>query len=147
MGGPAPAWISTESRRLVWGREPWPLLFQACWQRGPPHLALSILPLWLRLAFHMERGTFSICTASPDFPLRLSSYIPFTKNKLDLKMCEHIRKKKVRWKNVLREGARWDWGTGNATPLFPTPHTPAGEPSICCVGFQAQSARSAEGGG
>lgn len=102
--------------------EPWPLPFQARWQRGLPHLALSIPPLRLRLAFHMERGTFSIGTASPDVPLRLSGYIPFTKNKLDLKMCEHIRRKKGRWKkNVLREGASWDWGTGNATPLFPTP--------------------------
>lgn len=68
---------------------------------------------------HSE-GTFSICRASRDFPLQLSSYIPFTKNNLDL------RRKKVRWKNVVRERVSWDWGTGSgcSAPFLPT-HTHA----------------------
>lgn len=120
--------------------EPWPLPFQARWQRGLPHLALSIPPLRLRLAFHMERGTFSIGTASPDVPLRLSGYIPFTKNKLDLKMCEHIRRKKGRWKKTCSEKEQAGIGAQEMLPRFsPPPRTPAGEPSICCVGFQARS--------
>ena len=89
--------------QLGWG-ETWPLLFRPCWQRDLPHLALSIsLAVGCRLAFHMARGTFPSAQPRGDFPLQLSSYIPFTKNNLDLKMCEHIIRKKVRWKNVVKK--------------------------------------------
>lgn len=98
---------------------------------------------------HSE-GTFSICRASRDFPLQLSSYIPFTKNNLDL------RRKKVRWKNVVRERVSWDWGTGSgcSAPFLPT-HThaswgafPSAVWAACTVegAVLAQEAKTLRGG-
>lgn len=134
------AWISTmSSRKLVWGWGGRPLLFQARWQRGLPHLALSVLPLRLRLAFHRARGTFSICTASPAFLPGSQVTFHSQKNRRDLQMCEPIRRKKARWK-MCSEKEQAGVGAQETLPRFsPPPHTPAGEPSICCVGSQAQS--------
>lgn len=58
-------------------------------------------------------------------------------------------REKVRWKNVVRERASWDWDTGNHyafPPSTPPPHTcQLGSLSICCVGSQSRSCPLREG--
>ena len=78
------------------GGESWPLLFSG--------LARTVtFPTWPRPSRRLPgppgslshgEGTFSICRASRDLRLQLSNYIPFTKNNLDLKTYERIRKER-----------------------------------------------------
>lgn len=102
--------------------------------RGPPGLPFTWRGHLLHL--HSLAETF-----------QLSSYIPFTKKKnLDLKTCEHIIRKKVSWKNVVRMSKGLGHRKWLRPPPSPHPHTcQLGSLSISCVGFQAQGCRSAEG--
>lgn len=125
----------------------WPLLFLPC-----QHRDLSTWPCLscrLRaapLAFHMERAPSPSAQPRRDFPALKLHSIHKKKKNLDLKTCEHIIRKKVSWKNVVRMSKGLGHRKWLRPPPSPHPHTcQLGSLSICCVGFQAQGCRSAEG--
>lgn len=159
--------ISTKPRKCGWRGhravgelegELWPLPSRPCQRRDLPHLALSVSLAALAtrdpagppsLPFTWRGAPSPSVQPHQDLPLQLSNYIPFTKNNLDLQTCERIMGKKVRWKNVVRERASWDWGTGNryVLPLSTHPHTHASWGAFPSAAWASslRAARSVEG--
>lgn len=154
--------ISTKHRECGWRGhhavgelegEPWPLPFRPCQRHDLPHLALSV-----SLAALATRDS----AGQPSLPFTWKGHLPHLyhlsgtclsgsqitfhsqKTILILKRVSTLWGKKVRWKNVVRERASWDWGTGNRYVLPPLPPTHThtcqlGSLSICCVGFWSLS--------
>lgn len=127
----------------------WPLLFLPCQHRDLSTWPCLSCRLWAaRLAFHMERAPSPSAQPRRDVPALTLHSIHKKKKNLDLKTCEHIIRKKVSWKNVVRMSKL---GLGHRKwlrppPLPPTPtHASWGAFPSAAWASSHRAARSAEG--